>query len=215
MKFYLFLIMPLFAFIQTIQAQKSSFGVVAGPNVSSVMGDLTESNNPRLGYHFGVFAEVLLSNKLSFKPELSYSSIGYILDTDFRTRFPFSENPGDGEISFTSAERSNYLAVPLALRINFTQLFGLEVGPQASFLINSVSKLKKSEGFENQDDRNSYSGDFRLDYGAVLGIGFNLNDRFSLRLRYYHGLRDLFRGEIGDFANYNRALQLSLGYSFL
>lgn len=156
--------------------------MTAGPNLSTIVGDLTETDNPRLGYHFGAFAEIPISKRFSFNPEVLYSSIGTTsnINEDFGGVYV---DPNGGIISFKSAQRSNYLTIPLSMKFHFTPNFGLEFGPQVAFLVNSVSKLKEYEGFEPEEERYSSPGDFRLDYGATLGVAFNLNEPMSLRLR--------------------------------
>ena len=208
------LIFTFLLFGSNLIAQEIDFGIKVGPNLSIVSGDLTENYNPRLGYHFGGFAEIEFSDKFSFQPEILYNSMGFILDSSIESFQNFGE-PGGDEISFKSAQRSNFLSIPLALKLRFNSRLALEFGPQGSFLLNSVSKLKEAQGFESNGDRNSVSGDFKFDYGAVLGFGYSLNNKMSLQLRYYHGFSDIFENRIDNFKNYHRALQLSFGYKFL
>ncbi len=212
MRNFFCLVCVFFVFVFTLKAQKIDFGLKIGPNLSTVTGDLTENYNPRIGYHFGGFTEIKVFNKLSFKPEIIYNSMGYILNSSIENFESFDE-PNMGDMSFKSAQRSNYLSVPMALKLNFSSRFGLEFGPQASFLLNSVSKLKSYQGFESTNDRNSYPGDFKLDYGAVLGICFS-REKIVFQVRYYHGIADIWFSNIGNYKNYNKAIQLSFGYIF-
>jgi len=197
----------------TFYAQEYKLGVKAGPNLSNVSGYLSETTNPRLGYHFGFFSEISFTDKFSVNPELYYNSIGYVFEFSENNRNVF--NPEQQDLYFKTAQRLNYLTVPITLKFYINQKFSLEAGPQTSFLINAVSKLKEASDMNGVENRYSSSGDFRLDFGATLGIGYNLTDRTMLQLRYYYGLRNLFENNPADFKSYNQAIQLSVGYTFL
>lgn len=48
--------------------KKFSFGFKGGLNVATVVGDNTDDTSPIFGAHFGVMAELSLSNKFSIQP---------------------------------------------------------------------------------------------------------------------------------------------------
>jgi len=178
--------------------------------MSDVTGEFP--SNPRLAYHFGFFSEIPMSNNFSFNPEILYFSIGSTFDFNIQN-YNVQADPLYLNSSYNSVDRANFLSVPLNLRYKFTNRFGLDFGPQISFLLNSVSKIKESSGFEDQPTRIARSGNFRLEYGANLGLSFILNDKVNLQLRYYQGLKNLSKSTLfPDQRSFNIALQLSVGY---
>lgn len=199
-------------FCSNIHAQGVKIGAKAGLNLSTIAGDVPESFNPRFAYHFGGFANFSLSDSFSINPELLYFSIGNTYDFSFSDFRNFDFDPIINQ-SFKSVQRDNFIAIPINFRYNFTDRFGLDFGPQVSFLLNSVSKLKESTNLENLNDKTSNSGNFRPDYGANIGFTFSLNDKINFQLRYYQGLKNLTNSEFfPDEKSFNVALQLSAGY---
>jgi len=209
------LMILLFSFLTSwIQAQETRFGVKAGPNYSSIVGDLTEGLKFRFSGHAGVFVEIDLSYKLKFQPELVYSSQGFQFSTDLASIQ--TGNPVGGENDFRNNVQLNYLTVPLIMKFALNETFDFEVGPQVGFLLNQVSIIKNLDEIDGTDlaRRTSISGDFQLDYGAGLGVGIKLSDQFSISPRAYIGLRNRLNGLGGIAQNYNVALQFSVNYLF-
>ncbi|MFS4492859.1 porin family protein [Maribacter sp. 2308TA10-17] len=192
-----------------LHSQDFSFGAKAGLNLSTVTGDVPESINPRLAYHLGGFVNIPLSERFSLHPELLYFSIGSTFSLSTNEFTNFDPDPFSGSGSFRSVNRANFLAVPVNFRFNFTDRFGLDFGPQISFLLNTASKVK-----ENPDNLDAFNqttpGRFVPDYGANLGLTFSPIDKFNFQLRYYQGLKNLsfFRED----RSFNVALQFSVGY---
>lgn len=205
----IFFLLVLISLSTLVKAQEFNIGAKAGLNLSTITG-LGEDYNPRLAYHFGGFAKIPLTDKLSLNPELLYLSIG--------TTFNFNENQFNGldpltsGLSFRSVTRDNFLAVPINFRYNFTNRFGLDFGPQINFLFNSVNKVKDLNT-DSELTGSKVSGNFRPDYGASLGLTFSMSEKINLQLRYYQGLKNLNGGSFNeDERRQNIALQLSVGY---
>lgn len=194
-------------------AQGTRFGVKAGPNYSSIVGDLTDGLKFRFSGHVGVFLEVDLSYKFKFQPELLYSSQGFQFSSDLAS----IQGGGIGDQNdFRNNVQLNFLTVPLIGKFYLNENIDIEFGPQFGFLLNQVTKVKNLDEIEGDDlaRRTSISGDFQLDYGAAVGLGIRLNDSFSLAPRAYIGLRNRLNGLPENIQNYNVALQLSLNYVF-
>jgi len=144
---------------------------------------------------------------------LLYSSIGYTYDFYSQNFDSFNPDPTLGEVSFKSVERFNYLTIPLNIRINFNNHFGFDFGPQTGFLLNTVGKLKESTGINEENSRRTNPGNFKVDYGANIGLTFLPNEKINIQLRYYQGLKNLINSELlPDSRSFNVALQLSAGY---
>lgn len=189
------------------------FGVKAGPNYSSIVGDLTEGLKFRFSGHAGVFVEFDLSYKFKLQPELLYSSQGFQFSSDLAA----IEGGGTGnQNDVRNNVRLNFLTVPLMGKFALNENIAVEFGPQFGFLLNQVIIINNLDDLarDNVDRRTSTSGDFQLDYGAAVGLGIRLSDKFSLAPRAYIGLRNRLNGLPGNVQNYNVALQLSVNYLF-
>lgn len=203
-KFYIFVFV---IFCSNIFAQEIKVGAKGGLNLSSVRGDFTDRLSSRVSFHLGGFVEIPLNNKIYLQPELLYSSQGYKDRAEIQN---FDSSIVSSSFEFVS--RSNYLNIPVDLKFYLGEKFMVEVGPQIGFLINTVSKVTK--GNVEGNDENSYSGKFKLDYGANLGLGFQLNDKLSLQLRYYLGLSNLLKDTLvgSQYNQFQSVLQLSVAH---
>lgn len=207
--------MALFVFLCHLgMAQETRFGVKGGFNYSSIVGDLTDGLKFRFSGHGGIFLEVKFSEKFKLQPELMYSSQGFQFSTDLAS----IENEGSTgeENDFRTNVQLNYLIIPILGKFALNDRLDVEFGPQFGFLLNQVTKIKNLDESSNMDvdRRSSVSGDFQLDYGAVVGLGIGLNENLSLSPRFYVGLRNRLNGLEGA-QNYNASIQLSLDYKFL
>lgn len=209
------LLLSLFCFYThaTIEAQDTHFGVKAGLNYSSIVGDLTQGIKFRFSGHAGVFLEIEYSDKFSFQPELLYSSQGFQFSSDLQA----IQNGGNtsDQNDFRTNVQLNYLTVPVLTKFALNDRLSLDFGPQVGFLLNQVTKIKNLDQRDNTlaDNRTSISGDFQLDYGAVAGLSYEINDVFSVEPRFYLGLRNRLNGLGGDLQNYNIAIQVSVNYA--
>lgn len=197
-----------------ISSQETHFGVKAGFNYSSIVGDLTDGITFRFSGHGGVFLEIEFSKKFAFQPELLYSSQGFRFSSDL---FAIDGNdPPDGN-KFRTNVQLNYLTVPLVAKFSLNERYSVEFGPQFGFLLNQVTKIKNlDEGDDSPSNgRSTISGNFQSDYGMAVGLNIRLNEQFSLSPRFYLGLRDRLNGAEGNLQNYNITIQVSVNYSIL
>ncbi|WP_299222664.1 porin family protein [uncultured Aquimarina sp.] len=167
----------------TINAQESRYGIRIGANLSSISsdditGDLDKS---RIGVVVGFLADFALTEKLRLQPEFQYSGQGN-KDKDLRV---------------------NYLQVPILLKYNITDLFNVQLGPQAGIKI-----------WEWEDNQANIVDFGTFDFAAVAGIGVNVTDNFFVDLRYAFGLSNVFDedGSSIDIDGNSRNIQLSVGY---
>lgn len=205
----LFLLLTSFAL-----GQETRFGVKAGPNYSSIVGDLTDGLKFRFSGHLGVFVLVDLSYKFKFQPELVYSSQGFQFSSDLASIQTGA--PVAGENDFRNNVQLNFLTIPLIGKFALNENVTVDFGPQFGFLLNQVTIIKNLDEIDGTDlaRRTSISGDFQLDYGVAVGLGIRLNNNFSLAPRAYIGLRNRLNGLPGNVQNYNAAIQLSVNYLF-
>ncbi|MDF4201578.1 porin family protein [Maribacter sp. SA7] len=214
MKKLYFFVLSFLIFNASIWAQQARFGVKAGLNVSNIDNNdpfYDENSNYRTSFHAGLFAEIPLNSKFSFQPELLYSSIGKVDRYDLNYRI-FDLEPL-GADSFKLVQKRNYLTVPLTFKWYVAERLYINAGPQVSFLLNTVSKAKGDDFPDSYEDAYKASGEFKLDYGAVLGVGFFINDDINIGLQYYRGLKDLYADSFVDHKAYHSVFQLTAAYS--
>ncbi len=211
-RFFQCIALLLFLSTSIVSSQGTYFGVKAGANYSSIVGDLTDGLKFRFSGHVGVFAEFDMSYKFKFQPELLYSSQGFQFSSDLASIE--GEEPGN-QNDFRNNVRLNFLTIPLLGKFALNENINVEFGPQFGFLLNQVVIIKNLDELEDTDvdRRTSTPGDFQLDYGATVGLGIRITDQLSLAPRAYIGLRNRLNG-LPNAQNYNVALQLSLNYTF-
>jgi len=202
-----------------VNAQERNFGVLGGLNYANIRGDRAESINSswRLAYHFGIFSNFSLSDKIALEPRILFSSKGYDDEIDF-DQLGFAESNGStisqNRVNYTS--RNNYLSIPVLLKYKIIDKISLDLGPEIAFLLYSKDVITKvdREGFYAKGDvPDEGSGDFFLDYGAMAGVIYYFTDDASIQLNYFHGLSNLHRkNPIGDSTENNSVFQLSIGY---
>ncbi|MRI00992.1 outer membrane beta-barrel protein [Kriegella sp. EG-1] len=197
-----------------IAAQEAHFGLKGGLNYSSIVGDLTNGMKFRLSGHGGIFLEVDFSNKFSLRPELLYSSQGFQYSTDLNAIE--NQSSGGDQNDYRSNVQLNFLTIPILGKFEMNENYWLEFGPQFGFLLNQVTKNKNLDELDgaNATSKSKISGDFQLDYGAAVGVGFVLTEQLSVAPRFYIGLRNRLNGLGDNIQNYNASIQLSVNYLF-
>jgi len=168
-----------------VNAQDIEFGIKGGLNFSSISGDNTSELDIGIttDFNFGVFAEIPISEKFSFQPELMYSGQGYA-------------GKGADEIVVL-----NYLNMPLMGKYYVTKGLSLEVGPQIGLLLSAKNKSVDVKDYYND-----------LDFGVNFGLGYKLNNGLNFGVRYNLGLSDINNIDNSSNKNKNGVFQVSIGY---
>lgn len=202
-------------FSAIVTAQDTRFGIQAGLNYSSIVGDLTEGIKFRFSGHGGVVMESEFNRKFAVQTAVLYSSQGFQFSSDLQAL----ENGGNtfDENDFRTNVQLNYLTVPVLGKFALNDRIALEFGPQFGFLLNQVSKIKNLDQRDDTipENRMTTSGNFQLDYGLIAGLGLQITDTIAIEPRFYIGLRNRLNGLTGNLQNYNVALQVSARYLFL
>lgn len=192
----LMIIVTLFGMIMVTQAQQDiRFGIKGGLNISVINGEDVENTESRTSFHGGILLEIPIAEKLSFQPELLYSSVG------------IKENYDNPEL------RLNYLTLPLMAKYYLVNNFSLEVGPQIGLLLSADAKVDgESEGGVEELFKN-------FDAAINFGIGYKLDNGFNFGARYNLGLIKIFDSfsffnEEVEIKAYNSVFQISIGYFF-
>lgn len=170
-----------------VNAQEIEFGAKAGVNFASIYGDNTGNTGSVTAFNFGLMAEIPISEKFSFQPELLYSGQGYDVDT----------------ILDIDGVELNYLNIPLMGKYYVTKGLSLEAGPQIGLLLSA-----KQDDTDIKDSFNS------LDFGVNVGIGYKLDNGLNFGARYNLGLSDINDVDGFNDSYKNGVLQISVGYFF-
>ena len=123
---------------------KVKVGITGGMNVadqvSSYNSDYTTGSI--VGFNAGLYLDVPLVYPLSFEPEVLYSQKGYTL------------NQGGDHFS----SRQDFIDVPLLAKIHIVPGFNFLIGPQFSFLTQTVNTTSQGFTLINQNYENPYNG---------------------------------------------------------
>ena len=180
MKKTIFLSIALLFLAANTQAQLLKLGVKAGLNYANFSG--TEIQTDAItSYHAGLVAEIKLMDKFAIQPELLYTTQG----ATYKTALGDFEN------------ELGYIAIPVLAKIYLSNSFSLELGPQASFLLNEKNDF-------NLNDSNTF--DFAID----MGLGLKVTKNIFIQGRYVLGLTEVSSNADAK----NSVLQLSAGLMF-
>lgn len=192
-KFLFYLCICLFSF-GGVQAQEFfNFGVKGGLNFATLTGDDADELDVKMktGFHLGVLAEIMISDKFGIQPEILYSSQGAKSDM------------GDVDVDL----KLDYIAVPVMLKYFVAPGFSLEAGPQFSFLTKSEIEAESQGDSASQDLKDDTES---FDMGAAVGLGYGLPQGFLVQARYVMGFSDVYT----DSDTKNSVIQLSVGWKF-
>lgn len=178
-------------FVAFSQANKKEEGIKLGfkkgLNVSNFMSNDIEKNKVRTSIHFGFLSEIIISEEVSFQPELLYSGQGYV--------------------GADTKQKYNYINIPLLLKYYVTDNFTVDAGPQVGCLIKSYSR-----GNLGNTDINNQNF---LDFGINLGFGYELKNNIFFQTRYNLGLININAANNKETLSYsNSVFQFSVGYLF-
>jgi hypothetical protein len=176
------LLLVSFFCLETSSAQKLSFGIAGGLNMTSVQFDDNDEvdfgSTLKSSFNGGVFAQIsLLKDKLILQPQIMYSAEGFVSkvqDTD-------SSNGTESETNL------NFLNVPIILIFKPTKFFNIQFGPEFGRMLKAVAK-----GDVNKTTvTNIYN---QNELGLNLGLGTTIAKVIDVNVRYNHGLTNLFDG---------------------
>jgi hypothetical protein len=159
----------LLLFGSSVYSQGFKLGAKAGANLTKVTGS-SFKDEFQTGYHVGGFAEIDLGKRFGIQPEVLWTTSKTTRDTAFSQVYQFKNRD----------LKLDYLAIPVLLRINVSDLLTLNVGPQFGVLLNE-NKTALQNGNE------AFKGN---DFSMIGGATLNLK---MLRIygRYNVGLNNL------------------------
>jgi len=179
-------------FISQLLMAQFHLGIKAGANITKVDGKSFKQEF-KYGYNLGGFAEIGLSSKFSFEPEVLFNQYSSTLDSSYKSIY-------EGVIASNQSKvKLNYLTIPLLLDYKFIGPVHLQAGPQFGILMSQDKSFL-------QNGANAFkNGDFSMVAGAQIKLA-----QLRITGRYIIGLSN-----INDIDNQdkwkNQVVQLSLG----
>lgn len=212
-KLLVFAALTSFSLVTTAQEENVRFGAKAGINISNYGGDDYDGISPDLktGFHLGMVAEIPVTDKFAFQPEVLYSTQGAKLE-EKSTYFGIIGN-------FDVKSKLDYINVPLMAKYYIAQGLSLQAGPQIGFLVSAKLESENTLGTETEKIDEDIKKRFKsIDFGLNFGLGYQLDMGVFFDARYNLGLSDIndIKFEEGDkeFKIKNNVIQLSVGYKF-
>ena len=194
------------------QAQSDSkavqLGVKGGLNSSTISADDIGELKSRTSFNAGLVAEIPISERVSFQPEVFYSGQGFdIQENDQDNIFDTDDN-----VEY----QLDYIQVPLLLKVYLVEGLSVEAGPQFGFKIHEEIDFEpNNDGGDIEIDSND-SNVKDLDTGIALGTAYKFDNGFFLSGRYTFGLTNIFEDGTA-FENVdakNNVWQFGLGFMF-
>lgn len=188
----------------TVAAQAQTgvrFGLKAGVVAATAVGkDVPDEVENHFGFQAGGFANIGVSDLISFQPELLYSQKGAQIKAS------------DNGLTFEGKTTFHYIDVPLLLHVNADGLF-FEAGPQLGFLAGQKTKQTVSGGGMSRSMESTETDGLRkVDIGYIAGLGYQLESGLSLGVRYNGGITNL--DDEGDEKSRNSVFQFQVGLLF-
>ena len=141
----------------SMQAQEVNFGLKGGFNIATATGDNSKDFDAVTSFHFGAMAEIPLSEKFSFQPEVLYSGQGISINDD--------------------TLELKYINVPLMGKYYVAKGLSLEAGPQVGFLVSA-----KAYGNDVKDSFRTVDFGLNVGVGYKLENGLNFGARYNFGL---------------------------------
>lgn len=164
----------------TVAAKAQYLGIKGGMNLSNLNIDDVDDENMRVGYHFGAFFNLPISDAFAVQPEVLYSTKGAKADYNIDLGLL-------GSVDGNAQIKLDYIDVPLLGVFRVGDNFELHVGPYIGFLTNSKYKFEGAAEAEGDLDSDSFKN---MDYGLVGGLALNFS-ALQVGARYSYGLQKI------------------------
>lgn len=170
------------------------YGFKSGVNASTINGDDLGDTQPKIGFLAGGFAELCIDDYTSIQPEVLYSQQGA----------KYTDHNGyDGTLKL------DYVNVPVMVKFRASNTFVFEAGPQVGLLLSAKDKFESTSISGTDDIKDDIEP---IDFGANLGLNYDLQNGWFFGARYYMGLSNI--NKHSDVKNKNGVLQFSVAFKF-
>lgn len=214
--FGLFAAQTSFAQVQVGIRGGANWGFASKPEY---LGSLTPDFHPSVGPTGAIFLDFPLSERVSFRPELSYVQKGVAIQEGFDLNLGGFKLP----LGATVAYQSQHIEVPLLFKVNLAegsvQPYFI-AGPAVSYAVDGRIRTRASALVTTRpfDVDLNYGGMLnRWDVGAVGGLGLSIDagaGKLFVEGRYTQGFTRQVQVPVVNVNVRNRGVALSLGYSF-
>lgn len=219
MKKFNLLLVAFFGFVAISSAQiEPIFGVKGGVSFTNLTADKDanggnfgglDSPDTKIGFHAGLAADVKIAELFGIGGELLYSQQG----TKTEGTLPVIKTP------YSNTFQLDYLSIPVLAKVYPFEGVNVYAGIQPSILLTAKQKNKlgdKETSVDLKKENNDFAVMNNTDISIPLGVGYRANESFSFDARYNLGTSAVFKAnkDNQDFASKNRAIQVSVGYSF-
>lgn len=161
----------------------AQIGFKAGLNFANITNASSINNSNRTGFHAGIFLSPPSTGVLGFRSELIYSKQGY----------NFKDNANTGNVNL------DYLLFPNLMTINITKFLQVQVGGQASILLNAKADSSSSSGGGQYSKVKDYFN--RFDYGFAGGVEVHPVMGLLIGARINVSLSNLYKNMYTDVTN--------------
>lgn len=162
-------------------------GLKGGLDLSNLNIDKVDDENMRVGYHFGAYLNLPITDAFAIQPEVLYATKGAKADYKYDLGIL-------GNIEGNAQLHLDYIDIPILAVFRLGDNFEINAGPYFGFLANSKYKFEGT--FEGNDDIDSDKFK-KLDYGLVGGIAVNL-EALQIGARYNYGLQKIQDSNLAD-----------------
>ncbi len=172
-----------------------------------------------LGFHFGGFLHVGLSDNIYLRPELLWSTRSWSSTTESSISILGTTTDIDLDVKQTMS----YLEVPVLFGLRLSQNLSIQAGPGVGILTGNKVKTTGTQSITMGgqttttpvDDTDTSTEGFRsVELAGVLGVGYHADNGLDIGVRYWRGLNTL--NENTEFVKINQNMvQVSLGFAFL
>lgn len=153
-----------------VMAQDPGFGLKAGLNASNFRSQDNSDYSVLIGYQFGVYGYIPISERIGFQPELVYSLQGAASDIV------------DAGL--------HYINIPLMFKFYVADGLNLQIGPYVGFLVGESFSSDLAD-FDSEGMADSFEG---FDVGGQAGVAYELDGGFNFGARYIYGFADINKG---------------------
>lgn len=157
-------------------------GIKGGLNVTNLYVDEVDDENPRYGFHLGVYTQLFESDVFAIQPEILYSTKG--------TRIEDDSDLFDATMDFNL----NYIDIPVLAVFKLGEAAEIHVGPYFGYLLNANIDVDGDFDGDDDIDRDNFKS---WDYGLSAGIGFNVGP-VQLGARYNYGLQKIADSDVAE-----------------
>lgn len=201
-----FIAIVLVTSLSNAQSKQNRIGVKAGLTVTTLsksnsVNQSVEYSN-RTGFQGGLYADLPLSHKLTFMPQVLFSQKG---GDNGKYRIGMTSD-------YTVKQRLNYIDVPLLIGFRPTQRFTLLAGPQTSFLL-SQSYFYSYPGFSGatSTDKKYHN---KMRFGGNVGLNFGITKNVDLQANYLLDFGSSRPEPFEKGGETNSGFAFTLGYKF-